>query len=96
MFECMTSPERSKAEFDGVQNVKLLIFYIHGNNLAEKMVKMIVSVAKNREILPKIETNVTNFEVWYTNIKLPKIEITNIDVYQYRGIPVLNYFLKND
>ena len=47
------------------------------------------SVAKNRKILPKIETNITNFEVWYTKAELPKIEITNIDVYQYRGIPVV-------
>ena len=39
--------------------------------------------------LPKIETNFTNFEVWSTKIELPKIEITNIEGYQYRGIPVL-------
>ena len=38
--------------------------------------------------LPKIETNFTNFEVWSTKIELPKIEITNIEGYQYRGIPV--------
>ena len=39
--------------------------------------------------LPKIETNFTNFEVWSTKIELPKIEITNIEGYQYRGIPVI-------
>ena len=39
--------------------------------------------------LPKIETNFTNFEVWSTKIELPKIEITNIEGYQYRGIPVM-------
>ena len=38
--------------------------------------------------LPKIETNFTNFEVWSTKIELPKIEITNIERYQYQGIPV--------
>ena len=92
MFECMTSPEKLKAEFDGKKYVKLLILYIHSNNLVKKLIKMTVSVTKNREILPNIEPNVTNFEVWYTNIKLPKIEITNIDVYQYQGIPVLKSY----
>ena len=38
--------------------------------------------------LPKIEANFTNFEVWYSKPELPKIEITNIEGYQYRGIPV--------
>ena len=38
--------------------------------------------------LPKIEANFTNFEVWCSKIELPKIEITNIEGYQYRGIPV--------
>ena len=46
-------------------------------------------VAKIHENFTKDRKNVTNFEVWSTNIKLPKIEITNIDVYQYRGIPVV-------
>ena len=40
--------------------------------------------------LPKIETNFTNFEVWSKKIELPKIEITNIEGYQYRGIPVIS------
>ena len=39
--------------------------------------------------LPKIEANFTNFEVWCSKTELPKIEITNIEGYQYRGIPVL-------
>ena len=38
--------------------------------------------------LPKIEANFTNFEVWCSKTELPKIEITNIEGYQYRGIPV--------
>ena len=39
--------------------------------------------------LPKIEANFTNLEVWCSKTELPKIEITNIEGYQYRGIPVL-------
>ena len=39
--------------------------------------------------LPKIEANFTNFEVWSSKTELPKIEITNIEGYQYRGIPVV-------
>ena len=39
--------------------------------------------------LPKIEANFTNFEVWSSKTELPKIEFTNIEGYQYRGIPVL-------
>ena len=38
--------------------------------------------------LPKIEANFTNLEVWCSKTELPKIEITNIEGYQYRGIPV--------
>ena len=38
--------------------------------------------------LPKTEANFTNFEVWCSKTELPKIEITNIEGYQYRGIPV--------
>ena len=38
--------------------------------------------------LPKIEANFTNFEVWSSKTELPKIKITNIEGYQYRGIPV--------
>ena len=41
--------------------------------------------------LPKIEANFTNFEVWCSKTELPKIEITNIEGYQYRGIPVIVY-----
>ena len=45
--------------------------------------------------LPKIETNFTTFEVWSTKIELPKIEITNIEGYQYRGIPVSSLCLQS-
>ena len=38
--------------------------------------------------LPKIEANFTNFEIWSSKTELPKIEITNIEGYQYRGILV--------
>ena len=41
--------------------------------------------------LPKIEANFTNFEVWSSKTELPKIEFTNIEGYQYRGIPVYLY-----
>jgi len=41
--------------------------------------------------LPKIEANFTNFEVWCSKAELPKIKITNIEGYQYRGIPVNPY-----
>ena len=41
--------------------------------------------------LPKIEANFTNFEVWSSKTELPKIEITNIEGYQYRGIPIYKY-----
>ena len=39
--------------------------------------------------LPKIEANFPNFEVWSSKTELPKIKITYIEGYQYRGIPVL-------
>ena len=41
--------------------------------------------------LPKIEANFTNLEVWCSKTELPKIEITNIEGYQYRGIPVFEH-----
>ena len=40
--------------------------------------------------LPKIEAKFTNFEVWCSKTELPKMEITNIEGYQYRGIPVIS------
>ena len=47
--------------------------------------------------LPKIEANFTNFEVWCSKTELPKIEITNIEGYQYRGIPVDDFqFVQSD
>ena len=84
-----------KAEFDGTTYVKLSISHSNGNNFIENLIKVPLLVAKNCEILPKIETNVTNFEVWDTKVELPKIEFTNIDVYQYRGIPVPKNSSKN-
>ena len=42
--------------------------------------------------LPKIEANFTNLEVWCSKTELPKIEITNIEGYQYRGIPVCAFY----
>ena len=46
--------------------------------------------------LPKIEANFTNLEVWCSKTELPKIEITNIEGYQYRGIPVAKKLGQND